>query len=409
MFPHYFPTAKRWGNRHNDLIMITTAIVFDHRGRVKKCEEGPLEVRVTISRKPYYINTGVRVYAKQWAYDRVINHPHANELNERLSMLVGKIMTCVNERIKNGREIDIAAIRREVWQPGSSSDFLKWIDSEIARLDIEAGTLKHYKTLLNRLKEWKGMRSWSDVTADNVIAFDVWLRDRIYKSLKISDSGRWNYHKNLKHLLNIAEALDKIQSNPYNKLKGKFKRGDKENTEYLTDEEVKTIMDFSPTPGSIMEMAKDLFVFQLWTGLAYQDAEAFDFSKYKKINGKWRLTAKRIKTGEPFVSQLLPPAVAVLEKYNMDTPKLLNGVYNRSLHDIGIACGITTKLHSHLARHTFATYMLRNGVKLENVSRMLGHSNIKQTMRYAKVLAESVHEDFDMIAQKINKKKKAAH
>jgi len=386
--------------------MITTAIVFDHRGRVKKGAEGPLEVRVTIARKPYYINTGVRVRAKQWAYDRVINHPQANELNDRLSMLVGKIMACVNERIKNGSEIDVAAIRREVWEPGSSSDFLEWIESEIERLDIKPGTLKHYKTLLKRLKEWEGMRSWSDVTADNIIAFDVWLRSRIYKSLKLSDSGRWNYHKNLKHLLNRAEALDKLASNPYNKLKGKFKRGDKESTEYLTDEEVKNIMEFSPTPGSMMDMAKDLFVFQLWTGLSYQDAEAFDFKKYKKVNGQWRLTDKRIKTGEPYVSQLLPPVMKVLKKHGMATPKIINAVYNRELHAIGIACGISTRLHSHLARHTFATYMLRNGVKLENVSRMLGHKNIKQTLRYAKVLAESVHDDFNMIAKKISKKKK---
>ena len=67
--------------------------------------------------------------------------------------------------------------------------------------------------------------------------------------------------------------------------------------------------------------------------------------------------------------------------------------------------GITTPLHSHLARHTFATYMLRNGVKIENVSKMLGHTNITQTQRYAKVLAQSVQEDFDMIAEKMKKKK----
>ena len=156
-------------------------------------------------------------------------------------------------------------------------------------------------------------------------------------------------------------------------------------------------MELEPTPGSIMDKAKDLFVFQLWTGLSYQDTQAFDFSKYKKVGGKWRLTAKRIKTGEPYVSQLLPPAVAVLQKYGMNTPKLINAVYNRSLNDIGIACGISTRLHSHLARHTFATYMLRHGVKLENVSRMLGHTNIRQTLRYAKVLAEDVHEDFSKI------------
>jgi site-specific recombinase XerD len=61
---------------------------------------------------------------------------------------------------------------------------------------------------------------------------------------------------------------------------------------------------------------------------------------------------------------------------------------------------IPTKMHTHLARHTFATWMLRNGAKIENVSRMLGHTNIRQTQRYAKVLAESVHEDFDKVSKK---------
>lgn len=377
--------------------MITTAIVFDHRKRTKPTSEGPLEVRVTIDRKSYYVNTGVRVRAKQWAFDKVVNHPHAIELNERLSTIVGKIIQNINFRLKDGRPIDVASIRREVWGSESSADFLDWVDEEIQRLDIATGTRKHYRTLAKRLKEWGEIRSWSDITADNIIAFDVWLRKQVYRSLPLSDSGRHNYHKNLKHLLYRAEVLEKIQSNPYSKLRGKFKRGDKESTEYLTDDEVKAIMELEPTPGSIMDKAKDLFVFQLWTGLSYQDTQAFDFSKYKKVGGKWRLTAKRIKTGEPYVSQLLPPAVAVLQKYGMNTPKLINAVYNRSLNDIGIACGISTRLHSHLARHTFATYMLRHGVKLENVSRMLGHTNIRQTLRYAKVLAEDVHEDFSKI------------
>lgn len=66
--------------------------------------------------------------------------------------------------------------------------------------------------------------------------------------------------------------------------------------------------------------------------------------------------------------------------------------------------GITTRLHSHLGRHTFATWMLSNGVKIENVSRMLGHTNITQTQRYAKVIAQSVHDDYDMIRAKLGYK-----
>ena len=383
--------------------MITTSIVFDHRKRVKAGAEGPLEVRVTINRKPYYINTGVRVRERQWAFDKVINHPHANELNDRLGVLVGKVMQAVNERLADGREIKVAEIRSEIWQGAGSYDFLTWIDEEIERLDIKHGTFKRYRTLSKRLHEFGEMRTWKDVTVEKITAFDVWLRSRVYRSLHLSDAGRHNYHRTLRHLLYNAELYGKIPFNPYSRLRGKFKRGDHPTTEYLTDDEVAKIMNFTPTPGSVMEQAKDLFVFQLWTGLAYQDTQSFDFRKYKKVSGKWRLTAQRIKTGEPYVSQLLPPAVEVLERYGMNTPKLINAVYNKELHAIGIACGISTRLHSHLARHTFATYMLRHGVKLENVSRMLGHTNIRQTLRYAKVLAEDVHRDFEKIEEQLKK------
>ena len=77
-----------------------------------------------------------------------------------------------------------------------------------------------------------------------------------------------------------------------------------------------------------------------------------------------------------------------------------------SLKVIQQALGIRTKLHSHLARHTFATRALRLGAKIENVSRMLGHTNITQTQRYAKVLAQSVHDDFELINEKLNSNEK---
>jgi site-specific recombinase XerD len=97
--------------------------------------------------------------------------------------------------------------------------------------------------------------------------------------------------------------------------------------------------------------------------------------------------------------------VAVLEKYGWTVPKIDNADYNHLLKVVGTMANISTKMHTHLARHTFATWMLRNGAKIENVSKMLGHTNIRQTQRYAKVLAESVHEDFDMVAAKMNKQK----
>ena len=62
-----------------------------------------------------------------------------------------------------------------------------------------------------------------------------------------------------------------------------------------------------------------------------------------------------------------------------------------------MAAGIQTRFHSHLARHTFATWVLSKHVDIQNVAKMLGQKDIKTTQRYAKVLAESVHDDFERL------------
>jgi site-specific recombinase XerD len=208
----------------------------------------------------------------------------------------------------------------------------------------------------------------------------------------------------MKGLIRQALFEGKLTVSPYARLKGKLKRGEKESVEYLTEEEVAAFMSQHPVPGTTMAVARDLFVFQLYTGLSFSDAQAFDIRNYKHIDGRWVANVARMKTGVPAVSQLLPPAVEVLERYGMTIPTINNADYNHCLKALGMAAGISTPLHSHLARHTFATFMLRNGVKVENLARMMGHTRITQTMRYAKVLAQSVHDDFDMIARMLNEK-----
>lgn len=384
--------------------MITSSIVFDHRGRTKRGAEGPLEIRVTSNRKSYYINTGVHVRARQWT-DRIINHPQADTLNEQLAILLRKVGKEVNAAIDAGRDVDVAAIRKKLYDSSCDDTVLPWMREEIERFGVVDGTRRHYVSLVKRLEEFDIIHDWKDVSVENIYKLDGWLRKMNGRCGKITGGAVYNYHKCLRSLLGRAERSELIPFNPYSRLRGVFSKGDRENTEYLTEDEMQLIMKFSPAPGSFMERARDLFIFQMFTGLSYADAQAFDISAYKKVNGKWCIIASRIKTGVPYINQLLPPAVDVLERYDMSVPKMTNQVYNRELKLVGKAAGITFPLHSHLARHTFATFMLRNGAKIENVSKMLGHTNIKQTQRYAKVLAESVHEDFNKIEELLKKKK----
>ena len=389
---------------------ITNSIVWDHRGRVPDGGKGQLEIRITIARKSYYFGTGIKCRRSEFVAGQIVNCPGARQLNDRLAIIYSKVLACVNACIESGSQIDTEGIRKMVWQTSESVNdeptLITWIEQQVPMLNLADGTKKHYHTLIVRLIEYDKLRRWQDVTIENIYLWDAWLHQlKAQDGGRISDGGVFTYHKCLKALLNRAKDFGKISENPYVSLRGKFKRGEKESVEYLTEDEMRQFESIILPAGSMLDIAHDLFVFQMYTGLSFSDAQAFDISDYKWDGKRWVNNGERIKTGVPYVSSILPPALRVLEKYDMRVPRINNADYNHQLKALGLLAGIKTRLHSHLARHTFATYMLRNGAKIENVSRMLGHTNITQTQRYAKVIAQSVHDDYDMVAEKLKDKR----
>ena len=292
---------------------------------------------------------------------------------------------------------------------------IEWLEEQVPQLPISSGTRRRYAVTIRRLKQFGRLCAWQDLSVERLYEFDAWLHaiDKPQSNgdmqageepKKIGDSAVYNYHRTFRSLLSRAVKVGKIESNPYDRVRGEFRKGIKENVEYLSEEEVSAIESLHPLPGTQPAMVRDLFVFQLYTGLSYSDAQAFDIAEYRQVEGTWRHVGTRIKTGVPFVSQLLPQAVEVLKRYGWQVPKVNNVQYNETLKMIQHALGIKTRLHSHLARHTFATRALAAGAKIENVSKMLGHTNITQTQKYAKVLAKSVHDEYANLNEKWNKK-----
>ena len=403
--------------------MIRISLVFDHWKRTKKGEEGPVEVRVTVNRKPLYINTGVRVRE-----DRLVGNAirdvmvdgrvteDADILNERLTTIVSIIEKEVNKCLENRMPLDVKAIRQKVWglEPEENSDeptMIKWIKEAAATANISKNTKLRYITLCNKLTAFGKMTRWEQLTVDNIYAWDVWLRGQnvpLSDNQKeagvvpatIGDSAVYNYHKCLKAMIRRAIKFDVITFNPYDKLQGVFKRPSRNVVDYLTTEQMQKVLALTPVPGSQVAMARDLFIFQMFTGLGYADTQVFDLSQYREIDGKWRFIGERVKTGVPYVSQLLPPVVEVLKRNGWRVPKMNNQRYNQMLKAIGMCIGIE-KLHSHMGRHSFATWMLENDVPIEHVSKMLGHTNITQTQRYAQVQAKDIYFDFDRMAEKM--------
>ena len=399
--------------------MFSTSIIFDRKKQAEGDKEGTLEVRITVDRKSYYINTGVRVQRKHWA-GAIVKRSDADALNNRLGIIVRRVNEKVNEFIEAQQSIDIEAIRKYIYAGSSvNSDkngLIAWIEKEIPLLNVSDGTRKHYWLLLDRLKAFGRLAAWNDLKVENIYEWDAWLRNMENVNSKkdeetLSKATIHNYHKHLKAMLNRAHNFGIIEESPYARLVGKFSKCEEENVEYLTDNEIQLILDTHPVPNTEMETVRDIFVIQMFTGLSYADVQAFDIRNYKKepvaktkgrTEYRWVYNGRRIKTGVSYVSQLLPPVVEVLERHGWQVPQMPNQKYNGLLKTFGNAIGLEG-LHTHLARHTFATYMLSHGAKVQNVMRMMGHRKIEQTMRYAKVLAKDVYDEYGRIALKLKK------
>lgn len=386
---------------------MTTSIVFDHRARTPHGAEGPVEIRVTIDRKSVYVNTGIRVRKSEFADGEIVDRYDADGLNELLAALVNKVLRSAARLIADGRHVDGPALRKMLGEPeGGERDALNWLSKQVDELTLAEGTVRHYRTLIGRLEEFGKILRWSDVTVENICRFDTWLRQRTrplsdaekrggVKEKKIGGACVYNYHKDLKALLYRAVIFGIIPQNPYERLRGRFKRGDRDTVDFLSKKEAEAVVAVHPAPGTQLAAARDLFVFQMSTGMSYSDTQKFDFSDYAEIQGKWTNIGEREKTGVTYISRLSKECMRILKRYGMTLPKLDNSNYNICLKAIGAAAGIKKPLHSHMARHTFATLMLASGAKIENVSRMLGHTNVSQTMRYAKILPKSVIDDYD--------------
>lgn len=407
------PMGLRWVNQQTTM---TTVIVYDHRGRTAKGRPGSLEVRLTIQKRVYYIGTGIKVMKSEWRFDHIVNRTDANELNERLRIIQKAVAEEVNDRLQRGAAIDVAEIRKSIYgyrydggEECITSQFLDWWEERVPMLGLSAGTMKHYKTTLAHIRACGYINRWRDLTTDNIYKFDAYLHGvRIRNSvtrasgadIALTQGTIHNQHKNLKAM--IARAVNEalVDINPYDKMKGVFSRGDRETVEFLTMDELKRIERLNVPSGGMLEIARDLFVFQSYTGMAYSDMQAFKLSDCRCEDDRWLLAKQRAKTGVTYYVQILPQALAVAQKYGGEMPQVVGQVYNRALKDIAAMAGIQKRVTSHVARHTFATWMLHEEVPIERVAKMLGHSNIRQTQRYAKVLAEDVFGEFERIKKK---------
>jgi integrase len=176
---------------------------------------------------------------------------------------------------------------------------------------------------------------------------------------------------------------------------------------HLTAEELRRLMDKN-TGIERLNRIRDMFVFACFTGLSYCDIERLRPIDFVKTDGWIILQTTRRKTSQPVCVPLLDVPREILDRYmrknsQEDTvfPALSNQKCNAYLKELADICGIKKRISFHAAHHTFATLALENGVSLESISKMLGHSSIRPTQIYAETTGVKIYREMEGLAEKL--------
>jgi len=374
-------------------------LIYNRYKKATPTKKAVVEIRVTHNYKQKYISTGIWLYPNQWKNGKIVNCSDLMHISQVLDQMLSNIKKVILDMVEEGN-IDISTLSERLSKMENSKiTFLDYCKQRatIRKFGKEEDTQERYNRFIRLFSEWGHIINYEDVTEKNIILYDTYLSDKGMKAY-----SKWNnYHRFLNSF--IMDAIDEghIKRNPYRWLnieKGKHTNGI---GKYLTMEEFHKIKN-TPMPTISLEKVRDLFVFQTYTCMAYSDLKQFDYNEVSEIKGRKVYVSTRKKTKKGFTIPLLDGAMAILIKYNYILPLISLEKYNLFLKSVAQYAGIDKPISSHWARHTGATMLLNEGVSMQIVSKVCGHSSIKITEQvYAKLLDETVVDSISEIEKNL--------
>jgi site-specific recombinase XerD len=398
-------------------------IHFVVRAYLAKDGKAPIYVAVTVNKEKCLIGLKKNIDLNNWDTDKGTpkgNREEVKSLNAYLEEVRLNLGNCYKELISKGR-IPSATTVKNLYlgeaDEGNTLSKLFIYHNESSTEDLKWSTLKHYyvtqRYLIKFLDEAYKVSDiyLRELDYKFVKDFEVYLRNHKPKDhqKQINNNGVMKHIIRLKKMVNLAQNLRWIDNDPFATYKLKMQ---KVNREQLSETELSD-MEKKVFTIERLDMVRDLFVFCCYTGLSYVDV--INLTPGHIIAGtdgdKWIRTCRE-KTLIPVNVPLLPQALKILDKYQTNERSLANGrvfpvisnqKVNSYLKEISEVCSITKNVTFHLARHTFATTItLSNGVPIETVSKMLGHTKITTTQIYAKVVERKLKEDMEALRNRMN-------
>ena len=394
-------------------------LFFIKKNKIRTNGTAPIYLRITIDGKAADIAAKRYIDPQKWdgkAHKALGNTQEAKTLNLYLKTLEQQVYDSHYQMLKEEDFVTSEGLKSKLLGTDISTRMLIPIFQDhndkveaLVGQDFAAGTLERYKTSLKHTQEfliWKYKTSDIDITKIDhafIMDYDFWLRS----VRKCANNTAVKYIKNFKKIIRLCMANGWLSKDPFLSYKAKLKVVERP---YLTKEEIQAIYE-KEFASERLSQVRDIFLFSCYTGLAYVDVKKLTKSNVNiGIDGDQWIFTHRQKTDTSPRIPLLPLAQKLILNYenhpesvnsNVLFPVLSNQKMNSYLKEIASVCGINKELTFHIARHTFATTVtLSNGVPIESVSKMLGHTNIKTTQHYAKVLDKKVSDDMAFLKGK---------
>ena len=401
----------------------TFGVVFYLR-KQKATAQGnaPIYARITVNGRRTEISVKRSVPVSGWDTKKGLakgSREETAELNRFLSRFKAKILDAYQEMVLSGTMVDGAVIRERVTgsaQLGRTLGNLMEYHNKEQENKLAYGTMKNYYTTqgyIRRFLKEKYRRSDIGILELNyafISDFEHYLRNYKPKDhhRPLNNNGIMKHIERLRKMVNMAVTMDWLAKDPFAKFRKHF---DKVERKSLTQQELDKLENKKFRVARLQQVL-DMFLFSCYTGLAYIDlSELTPENIITGIDGELWIYTSRAKTDTNVRVPLLPKAKKLMEKYREDPravaggtvfPVISNQRMNGYLKEIAEICGIKTDLTFHIARHTFATTVtLSNGVPIESVSKMLGHTSIRTTQIYAKVVEHKLSEDMQNLRERM--------
>lgn len=404
---------------------VTLGIHFVLRSSKAISSIAPIYARITVNSKRCEVSVKRKISLSQWNSGKGMAKPVSAEnkqLNSYLEQLRKMMVESYQDLVLSKQVVTSEAIKNKfLGLDISDMTLCKLIEyhNTNCKETLRWGTLKNYFTTKKYIELFlKEKYKTTDIYLTSLnykflIDFEYFLRkyspDDYHKSME--NNTVMKHIERLRKMIKMAIRYEWLEKDPFISFQQKFHRVERG---FLSEEELKRIEEkefLIPR----LQYVKDLFVFGCYTGLAYIDLIQLSPGNIQiGIDKQYWLYTNREKTDNPVRIPILPVAMDIINKYKADMkaivqnrlfPNISNQKLNSYLKEIADLCQINKNLTFHLARHTFATTVtLTNGVPIESVSKMLGHSKISTTQIYAKVIEKKLGEDMEKLKKRLNEK-----